>query len=190
MIKLKIGTFQRPAHGEKICGDAFVVIPHESSTIIALADGLGHGLKAAEAAQAFCDYVNKSYKRRPEDILLGAHRHIRHTRGVVASIIRIDTNLNQIEYAGVGNVELQALSLNPIKPVSIPGIIGNRVRKVKSFSYDLAIGDLFVLFTDGISNRFLIEEYAHLDVQDMAENLLCSHERNHDDRTCIVVHCQ
>ncbi|MFC1850205.1 SpoIIE family protein phosphatase [candidate division CSSED10-310 bacterium] len=189
MMKLDIGSSKRPARGERICGDDFVIFSNHEETIIALADGLGHGPKAAEAAQAFCHYVEECQIHSLEEIIAGAHAHIRSTRGTVAGIVRINANLKQIEFSGVGNIELKCISQEPICPVSMPGIIGHRLHKTKLFSYKVNVGDLFILFSDGISSKFELEKYSHFNVQQIADAVLQDYEKYYDDRTCIVIRC-
>ncbi len=184
---MKLGSAQRPKVGETVCGDAFVVLPSGSITTVAVADGLGHGPMAAEAAHMFCEFVSVNRDKTLTEIMEGAHRKIRHTRGAAAVLLRIDEKHEQMKFTGIGNIDLQAISQNPIKPVSLPGILGKRMKKILEFDYTLSDGDLLILYSDGISSRFEAERYRRLEPEDMAKKILMEKGKQHDDATCIVI---
>lgn len=189
MMDIKIGTAQEPARGQVVCGDAFTIIENEHVLTIAIADGLGHGPQAAEASAAFCDFIKNKPGLDVEELIEAAHHAIKKTRGVAGSIIKIDRQRGQMFFSGIGNIECQALSSNPIKPICAPGIIGHRFRKTLQFSYELTPSDIMVFFTDGISSRFRLANYRHLDLEEMAQTILQDHKKDHDDRTCITLLC-
>jgi serine/threonine protein phosphatase PrpC len=47
-----------------------------------------------------------------------------------------------------------------------------------------------VLFSDGISNRFDLEEFSTSPAQDLAEAILAKHGKLIDDATCVVIKCR
>lgn len=187
MNKLEIGIAQRPCKGQEECGDCFSIKQHGLVTTIALADGLGHGPLAATAAQLFCSHVENCEFEDLVDVIKQAHVPLEKTRGVAATILRIDQGTKRLEYIGVGNIGLQASSKAPIRPISMPGIIGQPVRKILPFSYDIEIGDLLILYSDGISSKFSPEHYLDCIAQSTADELMKNFGKDYDDATCIVV---
>ena len=187
-MNLTICTAQRAYAGETVCGDAYTVV-HGERTLVALADGLGHGPAAAEAAESFCRFVTNRPTSGLGALLNQASDEIAKTRGAAAALLRIDNESGEIEFAGVGNIELQAVSLEPIRPVSVPGIVGRRIRKVQVYSYRIHEGDLLIAYTDGISSRFTLGDYAELEEQALADRVLADHGKLHDDATCVVIRC-
>jgi len=183
---MRIAAAQIPAEGEEICGDAYAIL-NGSTTLVAVADGLGHGPKANEAATSFCSFVESSRSLELPDILWEASRAISSTRGVAAVLLRLDPEAGVLSFAGVGNVDVQAVSRKPIRPVSMPGIVGHRIRKIVQFDYELSPGDLIAIYTDGISSRYQIGDFVHLDEQQMADAIMDSHRKKHDDATCLVI---
>ncbi len=183
---MEIAVAQRPAVNESVCGDATEVV-REGETLIAVADGLGHGPDAAEAAQAFCRYVRENPSLGLEDIIMGASQEISRTRGVACALVRIDAAERLMTFVGVGNIEVQAVSVADIHPICLPGIVGQRVRKLQSFEYELHPGDLIVVYSDGISSRFDLRQMRHADVQALADAVLVEHGKDHDDATCVVI---
>ena len=52
---LDIAGFAIPIDGESVCGDAMAWIENNDRTMVIMADGLGHGPLAAEAADEAID---------------------------------------------------------------------------------------------------------------------------------------
>jgi len=185
-----IAAAQRSHQDEKVCGDAYVVLPCEGGTLVALADGLGHGPQAAEAALLFCDHVRAAQSSSLVDLMHGAHELLERTRGVAAGLLHLDPAKRRLAYAGVGNIEFAAVSREPIRPLCTPGIVGKRMRKVTPYQYKYHGGDVLMLFSDGISSHCAITPYLHLGAQAIADAILIHHGKAHDDATCIVVRCR
>jgi negative regulator of sigma-B (phosphoserine phosphatase) len=185
-MNLRIANVQRPARGETVCGDAFTVVTGQV-TIVALADGLGHGPLAAEASEAFCAYVERHEGQGLEQLLRGGTVALNGTRGAAAAVLRIDQVAGRVSFAGVGNIELQAVSREPIRPVCTPGIVGRPLRKVIAFHYNLHAGDLLALYSDGISSRFDLAAFRRLRTQGIAQAVLAQHGKSHDDATILVL---
>jgi hypothetical protein len=184
---MQIGKASRSIKGESVCGDQCVIVRTNSCTTIGIADGLGHGQKAYEAARDFCAFVANHAEWKIVDILAEAHNSISHTRGVAGVVLRIDEQNDTLQYVGVGNIEFQAASHSPIRPISYPGIVGKRIRKIMPFNYNLSRGDVLTAFSDGVSRRLDINSYKHLKVQDAAEKVIEIYGKDHDDALCIVI---
>lgn len=184
-MSLEIAYANRPCRGEKVSGDSIQIMEGPLTTLV-VADGLGHGPMAAQASLAFCEYVKSREGEPLPAVIKGSSKHISHTRGAAAAIVLVDTKSEKIFFCGVGNIELQAVSVNSIRPVCTPGIIGRPIRKVVEFSYDLASGDLIAIYSDGISSRFDLKEYRTLPAQECADRILENHGKYHDDATVVV----
>ena len=167
-------------------GDAYVVLRTEN-VLLAMADGLGHGPTAREAALAFCEFVSLHADWPLDAILRASSQAMAHTRGAAAGLLRIGLGTGRASFAAVGNVELRTASARPFHPVSTPGIVGRPFRNVVVFEYEMSPGDTLVLHTDGISSRMDPSLLAGLDEQDAADAVLREHGKDHDDATCVVV---
>lgn len=73
-----------------------------------LADGLGHGPKAAEASVLFCERVRKVAREGPLTVLHDADRALAATRGAVGVVVRVDCARGLLKFAGIGNIESDA----------------------------------------------------------------------------------
>jgi phosphoserine phosphatase RsbX len=181
-----IGAAQRSAPGETVCGDAYAILAHGSTTLIALADGLGHGSEAAEAALRFIEFARANAERGLEDILRGAHRALAGTRGAAAGLLRFDPSARAIEFAGVGNIEVLARSRHRVAPICMPGVLGGRLKRTVRFGYAIDPGDLVVLCSDGLT-RVELGGVDGARPQKLAEQLLKTHYGGRDDATCVVL---
>jgi phosphoserine phosphatase RsbX len=183
---MEIGSAQRALAGQDVCGDMFVVLPG-STTIIGLADGLGHGPDAAAAARLFCAHVREHGTEALEAFFRGADRALTGTRGAAGALLRIEVSSRRIEFAGVGNVDFQAFPAGTARPFGTAGILGRGFRKLVPFDFAGPPGGVLALFTDGISSRMSLEPYVGLAAQALADQVLAGHGAAHDDATCVVV---
>ncbi len=69
-----------------------------------VADGLGHGVHAAEASRAAVSHLGESRLSSPADVLQAAHLRLKATRGAAASLAEMDRVLGTVTFAGIGNV--------------------------------------------------------------------------------------
>jgi phosphoserine phosphatase RsbX len=185
---MEIEIARRPMVGQSVCGDvASVVRGAGDEVLIVVADGLGHGEMARDAAEAFCAFVEVHAEAPLEAIMRDGSHAVSGTRGAAAALIRIDRCRARLSFCGIGNIELQAASAEAIRPVCMPGIVGRPLRKVLAFDYALREGDLLVAHTDGVSSRFHIEDYAQLSSAEAAARILKEHGKGHDDATCVVI---
>jgi hypothetical protein len=185
-LSVEVAVAQRPAENEVECGDCAEVVGN-GETLVAVADGLGHGPEAAEASRMLCRYVRENASLGLEDIVMGASIELSRTRGAACGLVRIDASQRLMSFVGVGNIDVQAVSVVDIHPICLPGIVGQRVRKLQAFTYDLHPGDLIAVYSDGISSRFDLKAMSHLGVQELADAILAEHGKNHDDATCVVI---
>jgi hypothetical protein len=188
-MKVAIGHAGRPLPGETESGDQWTVVTDGPRHLAVLADGLGHGPAAALAARAAVSFFAARPWEPLEPLVWGCHRALTHTRGAALSLLRIDEQAGEASFLGVGNVELAAVTVDPVRPVPVPGVVGGRLRKVWEVRIGLRAGDLLVLHTDGISSRFDPRELRGLDAGVAARRLLAGHAKDHDDAACIVVTC-
>jgi phosphoserine phosphatase RsbX len=186
-MRIDVGSVLRPCAGENVCGDSFAVHHDETSLLVAVADGLGHGPAAHAASSAFISFVAENSRMALSDMMSEASKAISETRGVAASLARIDFERRLLHYCGVGNCHMHSVASVRMHPVSAPGIVGRRVRKMLPFAFEMPDTGMFAICSDGISSRVRLESLAHLGPQEVADELLGSHGKDHDDVTAVVV---
>ena len=153
-----IAIVGRPIEGERVAGDdAGFVRLADGTLVLALADGLGHGVEAREAAEAAISRALASAERSPDAVLLDVHGALARTRGAVMSIVRLAPG-GQLEIAISGNVSVRVASrkqgaerrfAGPSFALGMPG----RAPRMHVEHDALGPFEALVAFSDGISSR-------------------------------------
>ncbi len=178
----------RPKQGESVSGDAASVFDDETKLLCVVADGLGHGPEAARASEAFVDYVSRARHLSLDEMMLAGSAHIASTRGAAVSLMRIDLDRMVMEYCGVGNCHLHVYGSTTFHPVSMPGIVGHRIRKVLTLEEPVTEAEgLFLLCSDGISSSLHAELFSQLDAEGAVAAVLDSLGKDYDDATVLAV---
>lgn len=185
---MRFGVALRPIPGELASGDAFAVVEAEDYTVVLLIDGLGHGPAAAQVAAQAKQLGEAQAAWMPEQIIRALDDGLVGSRGAVASVLWLGkkNHVDTAIFCGVGNVDLRFRGKTPFAPISTPGILGRRVRKIRAFEHPLSHGDTLVLYTDGISSRFSVDELP-TDPNQAASTLLARFGKATDDAACVVV---
>ena len=190
MSRMEFGIVHRPKSGRNISGDAYLIKEAEEATLVCLVDGLGSGEAAAEAAQAAIRCVQVNSTLPLSDIMAKCHQALKGTRGAVVALMRISFAESTLTFVGVGNISIHARSTALIKPISRNGIVGYRLPRLREFTYPYTPGDLFVLHTDGISNRFTLDSAVWMkeaqDVQILADEIARNFGKKNDDVTILI----
>lgn len=188
-MSLKTGVVARPKAGQKVSGDAYEIVRSGGATLVALADGLGAGPIAAEAAQLAMKIVRSNVQANLPDLLQLCHQALLGTRGAVVGLLRIVPLHRHVAYAAIGNIECSTVSATGFKPLAAYGIVGRRLPHLRLFEGVYTPGDLFALSTDGISRKFNWNGLASLDKdpQTLAEIIAQNFGRQDDDVTILVI---
>ncbi|MGH6672781.1 MAG: anti-sigma regulatory factor [Xanthobacteraceae bacterium] len=176
--------------GQDVCGDSWSVSTSDSTVTLFLADGLGHGEDAAEAAVEAVRLFHRFDGHQVPTLLDYVHGGLRSTRGAAVSIARFDPANRRVAFAGIGNVAgaLAAQGGGVKRMVSMPGTAGHNARKIQAFDYPFDHG-FIILASDGISTNWNLERY--LGVQSVHPTLLAAmlyrdFGRRRDDATVLV----
>lgn len=184
------GAYNRAKRGQSISGDAWLVTPLNGSGILAaVVDGLGGGEEAARAARLAETIFRERAERPLQELIRISHEALHTTRGAVVGLLRLDPIQSNASYIGVGNIGIYVYSRKPIKPISKNGILGYRLPTLLELTYTYDPGDLFVLYSDGVSSQFAQD--LHLDIrqspQALAEQIVQIYGKQSDDATVVVI---
>ncbi len=188
-IDIVVGTALRAVSGETTSGDACGHIAWSRGATVVLADGLGHGERAAIASRALIECVRSDPEAPLDQLFEQAHRVLVRTRGAVAAIARID-RAGRVDLASVGNVTAFVVPSGAERAthvLSLPGVLGSAFRSARVQSFDFAAGDTLVMHSDGIRSRFDLARIDLASPQVAAEQILRIAARASDDASCIVV---
>ncbi|MDK9700275.1 MAG: SpoIIE family protein phosphatase [bacterium] len=186
-----IGAFvvvTRPFPGESTNGDQATVIHLGDTTLIALADGLGHGAIAYEASSMAIRIIEQNAGIPLEQLLAILHSELRKTRGAAVSIARIHARSSRIEYLGVGNVLTTLSNGVETRFVNFNGTVGLETPRAKVMEYQVSDGMIFAMFSDGLTSDWLIDcvPKGQYNLYECARTLLGKYARPNDDATLVL----
>ncbi len=188
---LATGSVCLPRSGETECGDAWALGRSGDRVVLIVADGLGHGPDAATASREALRVFRKSLSLPPADIVAEIHAGLRSTRGAAVAVAALDPNLQEIRYAGVGNIAASVVSATETRSmVSHNGTVGHEVRKIQEFQYDWPAGALVIMQSDGLQTHWRLDRYPGLAARDpalIAGILYRDFSRGRDDVTVVAV---
>lgn len=143
---------------EAVSGDRFVAHGDDDTFVVALADGLGHGPPAYEAAEAATSaFTDTDALRAPlASLVERAHEMARPTRGAALSVVRVQREPLAVEFVGVGNVEGTVRSgragdERKERLFLAGGVVGYRLPTLRTFSAVVNEPLLVALATDGVA---------------------------------------
>lgn len=158
---------------------------------ILIADGLGHGPFAAEAAQAVARAFEADPFAGPKAVLEAGHIEAIRSRGAAAAVAELSYDSGVLRYAGVGNIAGNLISSEQSRGMaSHNGIVGVQIRKVQEFEYTSPANGLLIMHSDGIQTRWSLDKYPGLARRHpavIAAVLARDFKRGRDDLTVVVV---
>lgn len=189
----QLGAVSLPQNGEEVCGDAWDVEESADQCRVLVADGLGHGFPASEAAG---DAVRVFRERRDlglQDLARAIHEALKSTRGAALAIAEIDQQQETLRFVGIGNIGASIHQPDGSRQqnlVSHNGTVGHQIRKVQEFIYDWPEDSLLLMHSDGLSTQTRLDGYPGLTARHptlMTGVLYRDFSRGRDDATVVVI---
>ena len=191
---LRWGVINKPVKGETECGDTWrVVRRHDGTTAVLVADGLGHGPAAAEAANAAALAFDADPFADLKRVFEKAHAALRSTRGAAVAAAHIDPARRTLRYAGIGNIAGTLVDATAARRglSSHNGTVGAHMHKVHEFEYPWPDrGGMLVMHSDGLATRWDPAAYPGLIQRHpavVAGVLYRDFTRGRDDVTVVVL---
>lgn len=188
--RLEFSGISIPMTGESVCGDSWQIHYHADGAFAFVADGLGHGLQAGEAAAAAIGAVDVRKNADVAIFLEDMHFGLKHTRGAAAAVAEILPARGTIKFAGVGNISAAICRVGAIRhAVSLNGTLGHHAREFREYSYPWERDAILVMHSDGLGSRWSLDDYPGLRVRHpgvIAGVLYRDFSRQRDDVTIIV----
>ncbi|GGX15162.1 hypothetical protein GCM10010383_51410 [Streptomyces lomondensis] len=137
-------------------GDAWGRVRGRDRLTLLLADGLGHGAKAAEASTTAVTELRGVADRSPAEILRHLGGPLRRTRGAAVAVAQLDLASGRLHFAGIGNVGARLRTGGTWRPLlSQPGIVGAQGPATVLVQREPWHDDsLLVLHSDGLPTRW------------------------------------
>jgi anti-sigma regulatory factor (Ser/Thr protein kinase) len=186
---LLFGVASRALPGEMFNGDGYLITyPNPHVTLVALIDGLGHGKEAHLATEKAKERIYSHAGLPLEALMNQVHQALKATRGATVAIAQLDTDAHKLSFVGVGNIEARLISAEKKRSLlSTNGIVGHNLRKVLLVNAPCLPGDMFLLFSDGISAHSLPGNINwQLEPQRIADGIIHEFSKVNDDATILI----
>jgi serine phosphatase RsbU (regulator of sigma subunit) len=184
-----LGLALSPMPGESVCGDQIGVWPAGSQLRLALADGLGHGPGAHEAAAGAIRLLGEMPALTIAARFQRCNEQLRASRGLALALADIDLQAHRLTHAAVGNIRSLLLSQGQIRRLGgARGIVGADFRDLYPEQHDFQPGDWLVMFSDGIREdaRITTDLRAAAPDNRTAQALLERWASTHDDAALLL----
>ena len=182
-------TVSRP--GEDVSGDDWDWTMREGRFAIMVADGLGHGILAHDAAVAATDVFRRFHQESPARVITDVHASLRATRGAAVAMVAVDTDRGVASYCGLGNISAFVVPSTGSRRgmISQNGTAGHVASRIIEFNYPVPRQSTLVLSSDGLGSHWDLDRYPGLRTRHpsvIAGILYRDFSRRHDDVTVVV----
>ncbi len=191
--KVSIGGISTPIIGESVCGDIWRILHHEDGRIaVLLADGLGHGPLACEAAEAMAAVFLANPFTDPAALLQTMSSASSGTRGAAVAVAQINTAAGTMTYCGVGNISGTLVASDGATRglCSHNGTVGHQMRRTQNFEYPWSSNSIVIMHSDGLQTRWSLANYVGLTRRHpsvTAGVLYRDFRRGRNDATVVVI---
>jgi len=185
-----VGSAGRPISGEDVSGDAWAMRREGDIWMFVVADGLGHGIQAAEASCEAVAAFKSCTDTDPTSVLQRIHRALRGTRGAAVAVASLDRAKRLVHYAGIGNIV--GVVVSPAKTqfmISHNGTAGHEAVHFQQFLYPFPETSLLIMHSDGLTTSWNLGAYPGLQWRHpsvVGGTVYRDASRNRDD-ACIIV---
>lgn len=188
---IEYGGLCNPKRGEPVCGDGWAVETWRDQASLLLADGLGHGVSAHEAARAATDTLRSHAQESPAAIIEACHSALARTRGAAVAVAQLASHGQRGTFAGVGNIVCRVEGTSGNRHlVSHNGTVGHTMRKLQEFSFPWPTGALLILHSDGLGTHWDLAAYPGLITRHPAlisAVLYRDYDRGRDDVSVVAL---
>jgi len=188
---LQVGAISIAKPGEPVSGDGWACVIDGHRATLLVADGLGHGPDAAEAAQlAIQAFLHAPSSATPQ-LLARVHERLRGSRGAAVAMVQVDGSDGSGTLTGAGNVVGRIVSgVEDRTLLTQHGTAGVRIRTPEEVRFDWPPHALIAVCTDGVETRWkseLLHPVLGHDPSLVAAMLVRQHSRGRDDTTVAVL---
>ncbi|MGH8637701.1 MAG: SpoIIE family protein phosphatase [Burkholderiales bacterium] len=178
--------------GQPTSGDRHIVKPFAGGVLVAVVDGLGHGVDAGAAADLAVRTL-ESHAGQPVTSLVSlCHDVLRRSRGAVMSVASFSARYRTMTWLGVGNVEGVLLRRGAVADhcqeslLLRAGVLGKRLPPLTAAVVPVSEGDILILASDGINSAFACNVIVTDRAQNIADRILAGHGKGTDDALVLV----
>jgi anti-sigma regulatory factor (Ser/Thr protein kinase) len=190
----EIAILGRAGPDDPVSGDDATFLRSDAAVLLAVADGLGHGPAARDAALKAIAVVHDVAHLPITDILVRCDSELIGSRGAVMAIAHVDLERSELTHAALGNIttRIHAADGTPRPLVSTAGTLGvtRPPRRVASEVVAFAPPQVVTMVSDGIVSRVDLTGQGPLlrmHPLAIAHHVMTKFLRGHDDATILVI---
>ncbi len=188
----RIMLISRPHPREKESGDMSLVVRRDNKLRLVVADGLGHGPLAREAARRAVEALRRDTQLDVSEAVYAAHAHVAGTRGATLGVADIDLQARTIRSTTVGNVRVVVFygSGRLWSPCGTDAVLGHGRGNLGHFEvrveqHPLPENAIVCLFSDGLASQLRLP-WQRVEIDDLAIQLFQTFALPNDDATLLV----
>ena len=189
--RFDVGAVTLPMIKGEPCGDNWAHLWNPSRERVMVADGLGHGQYAAEAAEEAERIFRAKEGYALPDVMQAIHNGLKKTRGAAVTLLEMDFERRIVRCVGIGNISAAILHAGATRSmVSHNGTVGHEARKIQEFQYPWPEGSLLIMNSDGLLSKWEVSKYSGLTMRHpslTAATLWRDFSRGRDDITVIAM---
>lgn len=156
----ELGVVSVAAPGERLRGDAWVAEGDGGVLRVCVADGLGHGPAAYEAASRGVAEFRSHPRDTPIEAVQRMHLALRSTRGAAVAVAHLEPAARVVRFVGVGNIAAMVIGRDRSHSLmSHNGTVGHELRRVQEIVVPWMPGALLLMHSDGLQTRWRIDQY-------------------------------
>jgi anti-sigma regulatory factor (Ser/Thr protein kinase) len=181
-----------PLAGETLSGDIAALRIGNRRSSFMVADGLGHGANANEAASLAAECFLTTVHSDPSVVLREMNNAIRKTRGAVATVVNADIESRRWEICGIGNINVRIYhGLEHKAYITNNGIIGMTLpNRLENLVIPMEKLQQVLLSSDGIRTKWTLLKYPGIlkyDPMILAAALYKDEGRGTDDTIIAII---
>lgn len=153
---IHVRVYNEAKDGNRLSGDTYYIAEHPDFFLCAIADGLGNGPVAKESADVIPEILAEYAEESVDQLLERCNTEMVYKRGAAVALVKVDYKDQTLAYSCVGNVKFymyQKKFDRMIYPLPVMGYLSGRKQKLRTQTYPIFEGDLFLLHSDGVDIR-------------------------------------
>lgn len=188
----RIALLSRPHPREKEAGDMSLVARRNNKLRLVVADGLGHGPAAREAARRAVESLRRDLHLDVSEAVFAAHAQVAGTRGATLGVADIDLAARTVRSTTVGNVRVAVFLGNGRlwSPCGTDAVLGHGrgnqgQLEVRVEQHPLPENAIVCLFSDGLASQLRLP-WQRVELDDLAIQLFQTFAVPNDDATLLL----